>query len=80
MLDYNYINKYYKIIEKELRKQQALDADPKAILSSSRRKLKYNNVFKIEVEKETNSDFSQGTVKALQIHLVIIIDDLRLIK
>ena len=26
--------------------------------------------FNIEVEKETNSDFSQGTVKALQIYFV----------
>ena len=57
VLDYNYFNKYYKIIAIDLSKQQALDADPKAIQqikikkklkyrkSSPRRKCKYNNVF-----------------------------------
>ena len=29
--DYNYFNKYYEIIAMDLSKQQALDADPKAI-------------------------------------------------
>ena len=31
LLDYNYYNNYYKMIAKDLSKQQALDADPKAI-------------------------------------------------
>ena len=31
LLDYNYFNNYYKMITIDLRKQQALDADPKAI-------------------------------------------------
>ena len=31
LLDYNYFNNYYKTISKDLSKQQALDADPKAI-------------------------------------------------
>ena len=31
MLDYIYFKKYYKIIAVDLNKQQALDADPKAI-------------------------------------------------
>ena len=31
LLDYNYFNKYYKMIPIDLTKQQALDADPKAI-------------------------------------------------
>ena len=30
-LDYNYFKNYYKIIAIDLSKQQALDADPKAI-------------------------------------------------
>ena len=30
-LDYNYFKKYYKMIAIDLTKQQALDADPKAI-------------------------------------------------
>ena len=31
LLDYNYFNNYYKMIATNLSKQQALDADPKAI-------------------------------------------------
>ena len=31
LLDYDYFNKYYKMIVIELSKQQALDTDPKAI-------------------------------------------------
>ena len=31
LLDYNYFNNYYKIIVIDLRKQQALDADPNGI-------------------------------------------------
>ena len=31
LLDYNYFNNYYKMIAIDLSKQQALDADPKAI-------------------------------------------------
>ena len=32
LLDYNYFNKHYKAILIDLRKQQALDADPKILL------------------------------------------------
>ena len=31
LLDYNYFKKYYKMIAIDLRKQQELDSDPKAI-------------------------------------------------
>ena len=31
LLDYNYFNNYYKMTTIDLSKQQALDADPKAI-------------------------------------------------
>ena len=31
LLDYNCFNKYFKMIATDLSKQQALDADPKAI-------------------------------------------------
>ena len=31
LLDYNYFPKHYKMIAIDLRKQQALDADPKTI-------------------------------------------------
>ena len=42
VLDYNYFNKYYKIIAIDLSKQQALDADPKAIQQIKiKKKLKY---------------------------------------
>ena len=52
LLDYNYFNKHYKVIAIDLRKQQAVDADPKARQkinfyrkSSPRRKCRYKNVF-----------------------------------
>ena len=52
LLDYNYFKNYYKMIAIDLSKQQALDADPKAIQqtsffwkSSSKSSYKYNNVF-----------------------------------
>ena len=35
LLDYNYFEKYYKVITKDLSKQQALDADPKEIQQMS---------------------------------------------
>ena len=35
LLDYDYLNKYYKMIVIELSKQQSLDADPKAIQQSN---------------------------------------------
>ena len=31
LLDYNYFNSYYKMVAIDISKQQALDADPKAI-------------------------------------------------
>ena len=31
LLDYTYLKKYYKMVAADLSKQQALDADPKAI-------------------------------------------------
>ena len=54
----------------DLSKQQALDADPKAIqqINFTGNLDRANNrtmFFIIEVTKETISDFSQGTVKVL---------------
>ena len=70
LLDYNYFNKYYKMIAIDLSKQQALDADPKAI-----QQINFNGnsdqaagatiIFIVEEAKETILDFSQGTVKVL---------------
>ena len=56
-------------IATDLSKQQALDANPKAIQIIFFGNLNDNNnrlmFFIIEVAKETISDFSQGTVKVL---------------
>ena len=70
LLDYIYFKNFYKIIAVDISKQQALDADPKAIqqinftanLDISGRTRIY---FILEEAKETVSDFSQGTVKVL---------------
>ena len=70
LLDYNYSKKHYKMITIDLSKQQALDADPKAIqqinftgnLSSNNDRLIF---FIIEEAKETILNFSQGNVKVL---------------
>ena len=68
LLDYSYFKKYYKMIAVDLTKQQALDADPKAIqqinftanLDRDGNKRFY---FILEEAKETVFVFSQGTVK-----------------
>ena len=77
LLDYNYFNKYYKMIAIDLSKQQALDADPKAI-----QQINFNGnsdqaagatiIFIVEEAKETILDFSQGTVKVLWIYFTSI--------
>ena len=78
LLDHNYFNKYYKMIAIDLSKQQAPDADPKAIqqisftgnLSRQNAQGQDINERKIifsitEEAKQTILDFSQGTVKIL---------------
>ena len=70
LLDYPYFADTYKMIAVDLSKQQALDADPRAIqqinftanLDRARNTRVY---FILEVTKETILDFSQGTVKVL---------------
>ena len=65
MLDYPYFKKYYKNIAVDLRKQQELDADPKAI-----QQINFNGnldqdgsmFFIVEEVKETILDYKQGTV------------------
>ena len=69
LLDYRYLKKY-KMIAIDLTKQQALDADPRAIqqinftvnLDRDGNKRFY---FVLEEAKETIFEFSQGTVKVL---------------
>ena len=70
LLDYTYFKKYYKMIAIDLSKQQALDADPKAIqqinfTANLDRAGNTTMFFIIEEAKETVLDFSQGTVKVL---------------
>ena len=70
LLGYTYFQKYYKMIAVDLSKQQALDADPKAI-----RQINFTGnldragntklYFILEEAKETVFEFSQGTVKGL---------------
>ena len=70
LLDYPYFADTYKMIAVDLSKQQALDADPRAIqqinftanLDRAENKRVY---FILEEAKETILDFSQGPVKVL---------------
>ena len=69
-LDYPYFRDSYKMIVVDLSKQQALDADPRAIeqinvaanLDGAGNTRIY---FILEESKETKLDFAQGTVKVL---------------
>ena len=70
LLDYSYFADTHKMIAVDLRKQEALYADPRAIqqinftanLDTARNTRVY---FILEEAKETILDFSQGTVKVL---------------
>ena len=70
LLDYAYFKNYYKMIAIDLSKQQALDADPRAIQQINftvnlDRAENTRIYFILEKSKETVLDFSQGTVKVL---------------
>ena len=70
LLDYSYFKYHYKMIAIDLSKQQALDADPRAIqqinfMANLDREGNTTMFFIIEEAKETVLDFSQGTVKVL---------------
>ena len=70
LLNYQYIKDYYKMIAVDLSKQQALDADPRAIQQINFRVNldRAGNTriyFILEEAKETILDISQGTVKVL---------------
>ena len=70
LLDYSYFMDTYKIIAVDLSKQQALDADPRAIqqinfTANLDRAGNTRIYFILEEAKETILDFSQGTVKVL---------------
>ena len=70
LLDYPYFKDHYKMIAIDLSKQQALDADPRAIqqinfTANLDRDGNTTMFFIIEEAKGTVLDFSQGTVKVL---------------
>ena len=70
LLDYSYFVNTYKMIAVDLSKQQALDADPRAIqqinfTANLDRAGNTRVYFILEEAKETILDFSQGTVKVL---------------
>ena len=68
LLDYNYFKNYYKMIAIDLSKQEALDADPKAIQQinlTGNLALNLNTTMFLIIEeaKETVLDFSQELLK-----------------
>ena len=70
LLDYSYFKENYKMIAVDLSKQQALDADPRAIqqinfTGNLDRAGNTTMLFIIEKVKQTVLGFSQGTVKVL---------------
>ena len=70
LLDYSYFKDTYKMIAVDLSKQQALDADPRAIqqinfTANLDRAGNTRVYFILEEAKETILDYSQGTVKVL---------------
>ena len=76
LLDYTYFKKYYKMITIDLSKQQALDADPKAIeqnnfLVNLDRDGNTRFYFIFEEARETVFEFSQGTVKVLWVQSIV---------
>ena len=76
MLDYIYFKKYYKIIVIDLRKQQTLYADPKAIqqinFTANLYRAENTRIYIIlEEAKETVFEYSQGTVKVLIMESIV---------
>ena len=70
LLDYTYFKNLYKMTAVDLSKQQALDADPKAIqqinfTANLDREGNTRFYFILEGAKETIFEFSQRTVKVL---------------
>ena len=68
LLDYSYFKENYKLIAIDLSKQQALDADPRAIQQinfTANLDTGAKMFFIIEQAKKTVFEFSQGTVKVL---------------
>ena len=71
LLDYNYFPKHYKMIAIDLRKQQALDADPKTINFTANLGQPTTISFIVEEARETDLDFSQGTVRIFLLYFLL---------
>ena len=76
-LSYSYSKEHYKVIAIDLSKQQALDADLKAIqqINFTGNLAQDGNTtifFITEEAKETILDFSEGTVRVLWIYFALI--------
>ena len=70
LLDYPYFKNYYQMISIDLRKQQVLDTDPRAIQQinfTANLNIAGNTriYFILEEAKKTVLNFSKGTVKLL---------------
>ena len=69
LLDYPYFRDSYKMIVVHLSRQQALDADPRAIqqinFTVNLDRANTRIYFILEESKETKLNFAQGTVKVL---------------
>ena len=77
LLDFNYFNNYYKMIAINESKQEALDANPKAMQQINFNwNLERDNgaivFFIFEKPKETVLELSQGIVKVLCFYFVLI--------
>ena len=77
LIDFPYFEKHYKLIELDIKTQEALDADPKALQeinftgNISRAEGEVVS-FVIEQAKETVLDFSKGTMRVLQFYFILI--------
>ena len=70
LLDYTYFKNFYKMIAIDLSKQQALDADPRAIqqinFTANLDRAGNTRIYFIHEEaKETKFEFSKGSLKVL---------------
>ena len=68
LLDFSYIEKNYRLIEVDLSKQKALDADSRAIkqiIFTGKTDNQIRVYYILEQSKETILEFSKGTTKVL---------------
>ena len=66
LLDFNYFDKYYKLVAVDLSKQKELDADPRAIQQTEFKNMLGTNstiYWVLEKSKETILEFYKGAVK-----------------